>query len=68
MLIVTPGTYSEDFYLQRDLLNLYVIGEPGTRPVLAHDNVNLDGLETGYLKNLELRRHDGQHGAQPRRS
>jgi Putative Ig domain len=56
VLIVTPGTYSEDFYLQRGLLNLYVIGEPGTRPVLAHDNLNLDGLETGYLKNLEL--HD----------
>ena len=54
VLIVTPGTYSEDFYLQRGLLNLYVIGEPGTRPVLAHDNLNLDGLETGYLKNLEL--------------
>ena len=31
-----------------------MIGEPGTRPVLAHDNLNLDGLETGYLKNLEL--------------
>lgn len=56
VLIVTPGTYSEDFYLKRDLRNLYVIGEPGTRPVLAHDNINLDGLETGYLKNLEL--HD----------
>ena len=56
VLIVTPGTYSEDFYLQRGLLNLYVIGEPGTRPVLAHDNLNLDGLETGYLKNLDL--HD----------
>ncbi len=56
VLLVTPGTYSEDFYLQRGLLNLYVIGEPGTRPVLAHDNLNLDGLETGYLKNLEL--HD----------
>ena len=54
VVIVTPGTYSEDFYLQRDLLNLYVIGEPGTRPVLAHDNLNLDGLGTGYLKNLEL--------------
>ena len=27
VVIVTPGTYSEDFYLQRDLLNLYVIGE-----------------------------------------
>lgn len=56
VLLVTPGTYSEDFYLQRGLLNLYVVGEPGTRPVLAHDNINLDGLETGYLKNLEL--HD----------
>jgi hypothetical protein len=54
VLLVTPGTYSEDFYLQRGLRNLYVIGEPGTRPVLAHDNLNLDGLETGYLKNLEL--------------
>ena len=40
--------------MQQRLHNLYVIGEPGTRPVLAHDNINLDGLETGYLKNLEL--------------
>jgi hypothetical protein len=54
VLIVTPGTYSEDFWVQQRLHNLYVIGEPGTRPVLAHDNINLDGLETGYLKNLEL--------------
>jgi hypothetical protein len=54
VLIITPGAYSEDFYLARDLLNLYVLGEPGSRPTLAHDNVNLDGLETGYLKNLEF--------------
>jgi hypothetical protein len=56
VLLLTSGTYSEDFYLPQDLRNLYVIGEPGSRPVLAHDSLNLDGLETGYLKNLEL--HD----------
>jgi hypothetical protein len=54
VLIVTPGRYSEDLYLAKNLLNLYIIGEPGGRPVLAHDGINLDGLETAYLKNLEL--------------
>jgi Putative Ig domain len=54
VLLVTPGTYDEDFYLNRDLLNLYVIGEPGSRPVLTNHSLGLNGLETGYLKNLEL--------------
>jgi Putative Ig domain len=56
VLLVTAGTYSEKFWLQHDLLNLYVIGEPGARPVLIHHDIGLNGLETGYLKNLEL--HD----------
>jgi hypothetical protein len=54
VLILTAGTYSDDFWLPQGLLNLYVIGEPGARPVLVNDDLNLDGLETGYLKNLEL--------------
>jgi hypothetical protein len=54
VLILTAGTYSDDFWLPQGLLNLYVIGEPGTRPILVNDDLNLDGLETGYLKNLEL--------------
>ena len=54
VLVVTPGRYSGDFYLTRDFLNLYIIGEPGTRPVLVGDWLVFDGLETAYLKNLEL--------------
>ena len=54
VLIVTPGRYSDGFYLARDLLNLYIIGEPGSRPALVGDGLNLDDLETAYLKNLEL--------------
>jgi len=54
VLIITPGRYSADFYLPAGTLNLYILGEPGGRPVLVGDAVNLDGLETAYLKNLEL--------------
>jgi hypothetical protein len=54
VLLVLPGRYSEDFYLKRDLTNIYIIGEPGGRPVLTRYMLNLDKLETGYLKNLEL--------------
>ncbi|RPH59625.1 MAG: hypothetical protein EHM89_10360, partial [Acidobacteria bacterium] len=54
VLVVTPGQYSGNFYIQRELLNLYILGEPGSRPVLVGDELILDGLETAYLKNLEL--------------
>ncbi len=54
VLVVTPGRYTGDFYLTRNPLNLYILGEPGTRPVLVGDGLVLDALETGYLKNLEL--------------
>ena len=68
VLLVTPGRYSDDFYLTRNLLNLYILGEPGTRPVLVGGQLVFDALETGYLKNLELDGTGGPHERPPARS
>src|SRR5262245_19386626 len=55
VMIVMPGRYAgEDFWLQPGMRHLYILGEPGARPVLDGDGLTLDGLETAYLKNLEL--------------
>ncbi len=54
VLLVTPGTYTDDFYTNNTRLNIYILGEPGTRPKFVGDNLNLDKIETAYLKNFEL--------------
>jgi hypothetical protein len=54
VLLVTQGTYSDDFYISNGKRNLYIIGEPGQRPKMIGGNLKLDDVETGYLKNLEL--------------
>jgi hypothetical protein len=54
VLLVTAGRYEGDFYIGRGKRNLYVIGEPGARPTLATGGINIDDVETGYLKNFEL--------------
>lgn len=54
VLLVTPGTYTGDFYIAGRKRNLYILGEPGHRPVFRGDSINLTNLETAYLKNLEL--------------
>jgi hypothetical protein len=55
VMIIMPGRYAgQDFWLQPGMRHLYILGEPGTRPVLDGDGLTLDGLETAYLKNLEL--------------
>ena len=54
VLLVTGGRYEGDFYIGRGKRNLYILGEPGARPTLVGGGINLDDVETGYLKNFEL--------------
>ena len=54
VVLVTPGTYTDDLYTAADRLNIYILGEPTGRPVFRGDNFSLTKFETAYLKNLEL--------------
>jgi hypothetical protein len=54
VLLVTPGTYTDDLFIAADRLNIYILGEPSGRPVFRGDNFSLSKFETVYLKNLDL--------------
>lgn len=54
VLMITAGTYAGDFYIGSGKKNLYIIGEPGSRPVLRGGHLPISVVETAYLKNLEL--------------
>ena len=54
VILVTQGTYVDNFYIAADKLNLYILGEPVARPIFHGDNISLTKFETAYLKNLEL--------------
>src|SRR4029078_1363758 len=54
VLFVTGGRYQEDFFVNRGKNNLYILGDPKSRPLLVGSRINVDDVETGYLKNFEL--------------
>jgi hypothetical protein len=54
VLFVTGGRYQEDFFVNRGKNNLYILGDPKSRPVLVGSRINVDDVETGYFKNFEL--------------
>jgi len=54
VLLVTGGRYEGTLYISRGKRNLYVIGDPRSRPVLANGRINVDDVEIGYFKNFEL--------------
>jgi len=54
VLVVTGGRYEGDFYIGRGKGNLYVIGDPNSRPTLVGGSINIDDVQTGYVKNFEL--------------
>jgi hypothetical protein len=54
VLLITGGRYATDFYIGPGKRNLYVIGEPRSRPTLVDGGINIDDVEIGYLKNFEL--------------
>jgi hypothetical protein len=54
VLLVTGGRYEGDFYIGRGKRNLYVVGDPDSTPTLVGGSINVDDVETGYLKNFEL--------------
>jgi hypothetical protein len=54
VLFVTGGRYRDDFFFARGKGNLYVLGDPKSRPVLAGGRINIDDVDVGYLKNFEL--------------
>ncbi len=65
VLLVTPGTYAEDFYLKRGLRNLYVIGEPGIAADAGARQPQPRRPRDRLSEESRARRHDGQHEQQP---
>jgi hypothetical protein len=54
VLLITAGDYTDNYSTAGDKLNLYLLGEPGKRPIIRGDSLGLIKLQTAYLKNLEL--------------
>jgi hypothetical protein len=54
VLFVTGGRYEGRLYIARGKRNLYILGDPKSRPVLANGSINIDDVELGYFKNFEL--------------
>jgi hypothetical protein len=54
VLLVTGGRYEGNLFINRGKRNLYVIGDPISRPILANGAINIDDVEIGYFKNFEL--------------
>jgi len=54
VLFITGGTYATDFYIGRGKGNLYLLGDPQSRPILTGDSINLYNVDIAYLRNFEL--------------
>lgn len=54
VLMLTAGTFADNFYIGSGKRNLYILGEPGSRPVFRGSHLPIANVETAYLKNLEL--------------
>ena len=54
VLLISKGTYEDEFYIGPEKLHLYLLGEPTERPVLRNGQIGLIKFETAYLKNLNL--------------